>query len=149
MASNSQPDQSENLAERLDRFFGLFQPTIELAENLIRSKANAQEIVLLLCARLDALASCLAREDQSSRQSFIHMLVNYSGHRGLMQSVSAGDLYYELGYHRWLAEGLIPKPGRLHRFSRLNDPILSLWTAAASRLPSKLWSVYSLASCAS
>jgi len=120
------PDKLENMEERLDRFFSLFHPTIELAEKLIQSKANPQDVVLLLCARLDALGSCMAREDQSNRQSFIHLLVNYGGHRNLMKSVSAGDLYYELGYHRWLADGLIPKPGRLHRFSRLNDPVLDL-----------------------
>lgn len=122
MTANSPPA----LEERLDRFFRLFQPTIELAQNLIQSKANAQDVVLLLCARLDALASCMAREGQSNRQSFIHLLVSYSGHRDLMKSVSAGDLYYELGYHRWLADGLIPKPGRLHRFSQVNDPVLDL-----------------------
>lgn len=44
-----------------------------------------------------------------------------------MESVSAGDLYYELGFHRWMVEGLIPKPGSLHRFSRLDDPILHLF----------------------
>jgi hypothetical protein len=43
-----------------------------------------------------------------------------------MASVSAGDLYYELGYHRWLMEGMIPKPGRIVRFSRVNDPIIEL-----------------------
>lgn len=126
MTASTRPDKPGDFAERLDRFFSVFQPTIGLAENLIRSKENPQEVVLLLCARLDALASCLACEDQSNRQSFIRLLVNYSGHRDLMESVSAGDLYYELGYHRWLAEGLIPRPGRLHRFSRLNDPVLSL-----------------------
>jgi len=115
-----------NLAERLERFFNLFEPTIKLAEDLIAARSNSQEVVLLLCARLDALASCTGREDQSNRQAFTHLLVNYAGHRDLMCSVSAGDLYYELGYHRWLAEGMIPKPGRLYRFSRLNDPIIHL-----------------------
>lgn len=118
--------QPVNLAEKLEVFFSLFRPTIELAENLVAERSNAQEVILLICARLDALATSIASEDQSNRNAFVHLLVNYSGHRDLMESVSAGNLYYELGYHRWLAEGLIPKPGRLHRFSRLNDPILYL-----------------------
>lgn len=126
MESNSETGEEARLAERLDRFFSLFHPTIQLADSLIRSKANSQEVVLLLCARLDALASCLASEGQTNRKSFISLLVNYGGHRDLMQSVSVGDLYYELGYHRWLASRLVPKPGRLHRFSRLNDPFISL-----------------------
>ncbi len=118
--------QPANLAEKLEMFFSLFRPTIELAENLVAARSNAQEVILLICARLDALASSMASEDQSNRSTFVHLLVNYSGHRDLMGSVSAGDLYYELGYHRWLAEGLVPKPGRLRRFSRLDDPILHL-----------------------
>jgi hypothetical protein len=127
MISSAPPvAKSATLAARVERFFSLFQPTIGLVENLIKAKTNPQEVVLLLCARLDALASCLAREGQSNRQSFVRLLVNYSGHRDLMENVSAGDLYYELGYHRWLAEGLIPNPGRLHRFSRVNDPVLNL-----------------------
>lgn len=126
MTSTSPQDRYGTLAEKLDRFFAIFQPTIDLVERLMASKKNSQEVVLLLCARLDALASCLAREDQSNRQSFIRLLTDYSGHRQLMQSVSAGDLYYELGYHRWLTEGLIPKPGRLHRFSSVNDQVLRL-----------------------
>lgn len=126
MHLNSQSIDSATLPEKLDRFFSLFEPTITLAENLINARANPQEVVLMLCARLDALASCNAREDQPNRQSFIRLLTDYSGHRDLMESVSVGDLYYELGYHRWLSEGLVPKPGRLTRFSRVNDPIIHL-----------------------
>lgn len=115
-----------NLEAGLRRFLGLFDPTIALAETLTRARTNPQEVILLLCARLDALASSLVREDESNRKAFVQLVVKYSGHRGLMESVSAGDLYYELGYHRWLAEGMIPKPGRLDQFSRLNDPIIYL-----------------------
>lgn len=115
-----------DLATSLEAFYSLFRPTIELTESLVAARSNPQEVILLLCARLDALASSMASDDQSNRNAFVHLLVNYSGHRDLMESVSAGDLYYELGYHRWLSGGMIPKPGRLHRFSRINDPILHL-----------------------
>ena len=54
-----------------------------------------------------------------------------------MGSVSLGDLYYELGFHRWLAEGMIPKPGRLHRFSDLDDPIISLLDRSGIALTSE------------
>jgi hypothetical protein len=115
-----------NLEARLQGFFQLFQPTIGLAEKLIAARSNPQELILLLCARLDALASCIKAEDQPNRRAFISLLTKYSGYSDLMQCVSAGDLYYELGYHRWLSEGLVPKPGRLYKFSRLNDPIIHL-----------------------
>lgn len=114
------------LKDELDRYFQLFEPTISLVERLIEKRQNAQEVLLLLCARLDAMASCISRDDQSNRDSFTKLVTGYGGERALMESVSAGDLYYELGYHRWLMEGLIPKPGRIIRFSRLNDPMIDL-----------------------
>jgi len=126
MSPNASLAGPEILRERLEVFFSLFRPTLNLAESFIKSKSYAQELVLLICARLDALASCTTPEDQSNRLAFIRLLLNYAGYCDLMESVSAGDLFYELGYHRWLVEGLIPKPGRLHRFSRINDPIIHL-----------------------
>lgn len=63
--------------------------------------------------------------------------MKYSGYRDLMSSVSLGDLYYELGYHWWLAEGMIPKPGRLFRFSDLNDPIILLLDRSGIALTSE------------
>lgn len=121
--SGSKPTE---LTALVDRFFDLFKPSIELAERLITAKSSAQEIILLICARLDALACSIVSEDEHNRSAFIRLLVNYTGYRDLMQSVSVGDLYYELGYHRWLIEGLIPKPGRLHKFSKLDDPVIEL-----------------------
>jgi len=118
--------KSVDLKEETHRFFALFDPTIRLAERLIAAKENAQEVLLLLCARLDALASCISSEDQSNRESFTRLVSAYGGERELMESVSAGDFYYELGYHRWLMEGMLPKPGRIVRFSRINDPVIDL-----------------------
>lgn len=116
----------ERLTDVLDRFIDLFEPTKRLAERLIAENSNPQEILLLLCARLDALASCVARADRGNHDSFIDLVVNYGGHRDLLQSVSLGNLYYELGFHRWLMDGMLPKPGRVVRFSPLDDPIIEL-----------------------
>lgn len=129
--------QVQTFREKLDSFFGLFDPTLRLVEQLMSAHTNAQEVVLLLCARLDALASGIAPADQSNRRSFTQLLTNYSGYRDLMSSVSLGDLYYEVGFHRWLAEGMIPKPGRLLRFSDLDDPIISLLDRSGIALTSK------------
>jgi hypothetical protein len=126
MGRDSSGSKPGELRALLDNFFDLFNPSVELAEKLISAKSSPQEIILLMCARLDALACSIVREDEPNRAAFIRLLVNYAGYRDLMQSVSIGDLYYELGYHRWLVEGLIPKPGRLHRFSGLNDPVIEL-----------------------
>jgi hypothetical protein len=92
----------------------------------MRRREHPIEALILLCARLDALASDAAKEDTSSKQAFRNLLEAYSGERRLFESVSVGDLYYELAYHRWLLEGTLPKPGRLHRFSKVDDPVLHL-----------------------
>jgi hypothetical protein len=110
----------------LDHFFELFSPTLKLVEHLVASRSNPQEILILLCARLDGLASSSVSEDTSNKQAFVHFLSSYSSQRDIFESVSVGDLYYELAYHRWMLEGTIPKPGRIHRYSRVDDPIIRL-----------------------
>lgn len=122
MASNDR----KSLEAEIDKYFDLFAPTLGLAARLIAAKENAQDVLLLLCARLDALASSISNEAQSNRDSFTNLVIAYGGERGLMESVSAGDLYYELGYHRWLMEGMLPKAGRIVRFSHVNDPVIDL-----------------------
>lgn len=44
------------LEQRLHTFFDLFDSTLELTEDLIASRSHAQELLILLCSRLDALA---------------------------------------------------------------------------------------------
>jgi len=116
----------EALEERLNSFFDLFTSTLELAERLISSQSHAQELLVLLCSRLDALASSVAAEDSPRKQAFTHFITAYGCRRNLFESISAGDLYYELAYHRWMLPGTIPKPGRIHRYSRIDDPIIDL-----------------------
>ena len=121
----------------LDRYFASFDGTRELAAELIAKRKHPTEALILLCARLDALASDAAKDDMSSRKAFTAFVAAHGGHRDLLNSVSVGDLYYELSYHRWLLEGMIPSPGRLHVFSRLNAPILHLLDEAGLPLTLK------------
>jgi hypothetical protein len=117
----------KQLEDGLRTFFDQFSPTMQLVDDLIRAKTHPQEILILLCSRLDALASSAEREDEPRRKTFTAFVTAYGGCRDVFKSVSAGDLYYEVGYHRWLLPGgLIQKPGRIHRFSALNDPFIRL-----------------------
>jgi hypothetical protein len=125
------------LVGALDKYFASFDGTRELAAELIAKRKHPIEALILLCARLDALASDAAKDDMSSRKAFTAFVAAYGGHRVLLNSVSIGDLYYELNYHRWLLEGMIPSPGRLHLFSRLNEPILHLLDEAGLPLTLK------------
>jgi hypothetical protein len=114
------------LSQALDRYFGQFSSTSQLVERLINAKSHPQEILILLCSRIDALASAAAIEDDPRAQAFIRFVSTYSENRKLFESVSAGDLFYELDYHLWLMPGMLEKAGRLHIFSRLNEPVVKL-----------------------
>jgi hypothetical protein len=108
-----------------------YEPTLSLVEDLIRRRSHPQEILVLICSRLDALASSAVSEDVSKKEGFVRFVTCYGGERRVFQGVSIGDLYYELAYHVWLLPGgLIQKPGRLYRYSRLNDPVIRLLDAS-------------------
>jgi hypothetical protein len=111
----------QDLKQALDKYFNLFDSTKDLVKTLIKERRNPIEILILLCSRLDALASDSTSEGTPSKQAFMRFVTTYGDNNDLLESVSIGDLYYELAYHRWRLEGTIPKPGRLHRFSRVDD----------------------------
>jgi len=116
------------LQKVLDTFFRQFSSTAELVDRLIDSREHPQEILLLLCGRLDALASGSVREGEPGAKSFSHFITAHGRRRQLFESISIGDLYYEVNYHRWLLPGTLAKAGRLHRFSHIDDGILHLLT---------------------
>jgi len=115
-----------DLKAKLDNFFDQFSSTRELVDDLVRSKSHPQEILILLCSRIDALASNSAREDEPRQKAFTRFVTIYSGKSKTFESISIGDLYYELDYHLWLLPGMLEKAGRIQTFSRLNDPVLKL-----------------------
>jgi hypothetical protein len=45
-------NNAANLEGMIDRYFDLFTPTTQLVERLIAARENAQDVLLLLCARL-------------------------------------------------------------------------------------------------
>jgi hypothetical protein len=83
------------------------------------------------------MASDAAPEEFSRKNAFVSFVSGHGGRKDLINSISISDLYYELAYHRWLIEGTIPVPGRLHRFSSLDDPILHLLEDAGLPLTAK------------
>ncbi len=117
---------NQAFTEGLSRFFDQYSSTRGLVDSLIRAKSHPQEILILLCSRIDALASSAASEDEPSGRSFTRFVTIYSGCSKLFDSVSVGDLYYELDYHLWMLPGILEKAGRIRIFSRLNEPILRL-----------------------
>jgi hypothetical protein len=114
------------LVAGLDKYFSEFDSTLSLVADLVQQRKHPADALILLCARLDALASDAANDETSNRQAFIGFLNSYGQQGDLFRSVSVGDLYWELGYHRWRLEGTVRRPGRLYRFSNVDDPLLHL-----------------------
>jgi len=114
------------LEKGLDQYFSAYDSSQALASELIQRQKHPTDALILLCARLDALASDALGEESSHRKAFSRFVTNYGGERKLFDAVSIPDLNYEIGYHRWRLHGIIPAPGRLHRFGRLDDPLLHL-----------------------
>ena len=136
----------DEFASRVRAHFAGYDSTIALVDTLIHSKANPQEIIILICSRLDAIANSSGPEEESQQRKFVRFITNYSGRSSFFKSISLGDLYYEIGYHRWLLPGLIPKAGRLHYFSDvdreiaifLDDSNVELTDESADRLLYKI-----------
>jgi hypothetical protein len=126
--------ETEILGRALDKYFSGFAATRALVADLVRQRKNAIEVLILLCARIDALASDSAAEGTPTKRAFLRFIAAYGSERKLFDAVSVGDLYYELAYHRWLLPGTIPQPGRLHRFSRVDDSIIQLLEDAGQPL---------------
>jgi hypothetical protein len=116
----------ESLNAALNQFFNQFLSTQELVHGLVQAKTHPQEILILLCSRIDALASGAASEDEASTKSFTGFVTTYSGKSKLFDCVSVGDVFYELDYHLWLLPGMLEKAGRIRIFSQLNEPIVKL-----------------------
>lgn len=114
------------LEKGLDQYFSAYDSSQELAVELIKRRQHPIDVLILLCARLDALASDALGDDTSHKQAFCRFLTDYGGYRKLFEAVSVPDLYYEIGYHRWKLSGTIPAPGRLNRVSELDDPFFHL-----------------------
>lgn len=126
MSAQRRSRAEKELEEELVSFFDSFSPTLQLTDELIESKSHAQEVLILLCSRLDALGSSAAREDTPPMAAFTHFVTCYGRHRTLLESVSVGDLYFDLARHHFLLPALVEQPGRLVRHSWDDDPIIEL-----------------------
>jgi hypothetical protein len=120
------------LKTRLSSFFNTFSPTLELVDDLIRKRSHPQEIIILTCSRLDALASIASPEDAPKKEAFVNFICNHGQKRRFFNKVSVGDLYYEFAYHHYLlSEGIFMDGGRLFRSSRDDDAMIEFVDCSA------------------
>lgn len=126
-AVKARNDRDRRVLEKgLDQYFSAYDSSQALAAELVKRRQYPIDVLILLCARLDALASDALGDNTPHKQAFCRFVTNYGGHRELFEAVSVPDLYYEIGYHRWKLSGTIPAPGRLNRVSELDDPFFHL-----------------------
>ncbi len=108
------------LDDRIDLAFKGYFDTVGLASSLTQSKANIQEIILLICARPDSLSN-LNRTEGFDKDRFINFLANHSSLKKNIFGVSVPDLYDVLCYWLWPLPGFISSPGRLRVFDPVRD----------------------------
>lgn len=86
----------KSLRAALNQFFQQYSSTIDVVNGWVQAKIHPQEILILLCSRIDALASGAASEDETSTRAFTSFVTTYSGKSTLFESVSVSDVFYEL-----------------------------------------------------
>jgi hypothetical protein len=110
----------ETLEKRIDKAFKTYRDTFALVDELMACRRSSQEIILLICARLDSLAN-LAFAGRPQKDAFVKFLVQHSGTRQTFEYISVADLYDFLAYQLWVLPGTVKKPGRLHMFEPRHD----------------------------
>lgn len=123
----------ETIEVRIENFFSIFNPTIELLNKFTKTKSYHQEFILLVCARLDALAN-IAFRNNSRRENFINFLDCYSGYREDFSMVSVGDLYAYFAYQLTVLPYELEKEGRLAIFT-------SDWQKTEEKFARLVWEV--------
>lgn len=109
-----------DLSTRIATAFLGYTETSDLVAKLFASRSNVQEIILLVCARLDSL-SHLMLSDRSDKERFSDFLAKYSHLKDKVRLISVPDLYDALCYWLWALPGFIESPGRLHMFDPSRD----------------------------
>ena len=118
--------RKSDFEKRVDKAFQHYYDTVNLIDNLLKEKNNPQEIILLVCSRLDSLANLLKKNQQGQKSSFIHFLLNFSGDTKFFNRISIGDLYNYLYFFGGLSEdGLVQSPGRIRKFGKDSEDFLS------------------------
>jgi hypothetical protein len=98
----------------VDKFFSRYKNTLDLLQELLVSRRNRQEFVLLSCARLDALAN-LAFAEGNQKSRFSRFLARYSGLGEQTFAISVPDLNYYFQHYSGFRLRMYRSPdGRPH-----------------------------------
>lgn len=117
----------EPIESRIEDFFGTFRTTERFLQQLVQIREGAQEFLILVCCRLDALANLtFPRWKGKQADAFTKFVLHYSGFERQLRRISVPDLFYYLSYERWVLPGAISEPGRLYQFTEDDEPFIKL-----------------------
>lgn len=120
----------KSIEKRIQEAFERYDSTIQLLQNFVEKKTNTQEIILLVCARLDSLSN-LAFTGKSQKDNFTDFITHHSGRKNKLIKISVPDFFEHLGYHLWVLPGFLEKEGRFHMFDPRRDEqfVLFIWNS--------------------
>ena len=119
----------ETIQDRIDNALNI-DSTFYLVREFIEERENIQELILIVCARLDSLSN-LAFTNKSQRENFIGFLSRHSSIKKRIYDISLPDLYYNLSYRLYSMPAIIDTPGRLQILDPLEDEqfVSFLWNS--------------------
>jgi hypothetical protein len=113
-------------------FHDFTRPVLALADDWIEQEKHAEELVVLVCARIDALANLVSGRG-SQRERFASFVSQYSGRRRELERVSVPNLYRYVALAYYTLAGTLEVPGRLHLVTQDELPFLRFSSTRACR----------------
>jgi hypothetical protein len=123
--------RDDELRQAVKAAFQKYEDTLLLLRAMLEERTSPDELVILACARLDALANLRSGPD-TQRSRFASFVETFSGQKATLQKVSVPNLYWMLGREHDLLPLTMPETGRL---IRNDDDTNFLQFLAATELP--------------
>ena len=111
----------KSIDNRIKAAFDKYRATATLLDEFVRTRQHAQELVILVCSRLDALANLAMTQKRSQRERFVSFLHEYSGRRAELERVLLPNMYFDIFVRFATLPGTIQTPGRLCSYDLMRD----------------------------
>jgi hypothetical protein len=111
----------KSIDDRIKAAFDEYRATAALLDGFVQARQHAQELVILVCSRLDALANLAMTQKKSQRDRFVSFLHAYSGRPAELARVLLPNLYFDIFVKFVTLPVTIPVPGRLCSYDMSRD----------------------------
>ena len=86
----------KSIDERIRAAFDEYRGTAALLDDFVRARRHAQELIILVCSRLDGLANLAMTQKKSQRDRFVSFLHAYSGRPAELGRVLLPNMYFDV-----------------------------------------------------